>query len=287
MTPGVVPTLSFDVAATPRGDPRARHTRGGWVHRDKRADEWKVEVRAACLLALSRAGWRELVELGTPVGVVIVLRLPRPQKHYRRQKLESVLRDDAPVWCTSKPDGDNVEKAILDAVGAFDGAVRLVWSDDQQVVSVRWLKLYADDARDVGAHVLIHPVENMKQKHEQVLGPLLTPGDLTPGEALELSRRRSGASQADVAAVLGVGVNRYREWELDERPGPLLQLSGLTLPEQCYVLRRREGWTLQDLAGRMRMTRFWLSRAECGTVAVDLLVDFWTRRRSGAEHYRD
>ena len=60
----------------------------------------------------------------------------RPKSHYRTGKNAHLLKDDAPEWHISKPDSDNLQKFIFDALNS------IYWKDDSQICSVLFQKLY-------------------------------------------------------------------------------------------------------------------------------------------------
>lgn len=66
-----------------------------------------------------------------PVRVDILAVAPRPKRLMRRAD------PDGLIWRPAKPDGDNVRKAVLDALRAY-------WRDDAQVVSGETLSAYAE-----------------------------------------------------------------------------------------------------------------------------------------------
>ncbi len=65
---------------------------------------------------------------------------PIPKSSTKRFKMEAST-EDVPV--TKKPDGDNIIKAILDALN------EIAWKDDSQVYDVRCVKLYSNNPRVV------------------------------------------------------------------------------------------------------------------------------------------
>ena len=94
-------------------------------------------------------GWKSLIAAAAkphtppvpilgPVRVELTFVFPRPKSHYRTGKNAGVLRDDAPTWHTSKPDRDNLEKAVLDALTQLGG----FWRDDSQVCAGSVSKRY-------------------------------------------------------------------------------------------------------------------------------------------------
>jgi Holliday junction resolvase RusA-like endonuclease len=137
-------TLKFFVHGTPKAQPRVKaFSRGGHagVYTPGTADHWKACVSIAA--AMHRPP-------SPMVGALIMeleFRLPRPKSHYLRGQ----LRVCAPKYCTTKPDLDNLEKAVLDALTRTG----LVWSDDAQVCELRSAKVYANNADELGCEVTI------------------------------------------------------------------------------------------------------------------------------------
>ena len=102
------------------------------------ADDWKTTVKAACVKA-----WDGRQLLG-PVKVDIQVYFERPKKHYTKKG----LRDNAPTWHCSKPDRDNCDKAILDALTDLG-----VMKDDSQACAGGVTKQYA--TAETGAQITI------------------------------------------------------------------------------------------------------------------------------------
>lgn len=105
-------------------------------------------------------------------------------------------------------------------------------------------------------------------------GPLITP---TKGESLFLARRRAGINQVEAAQRHGVHVDKYREWEADERTKdqPWARLGALKINEVCVLLRRRAGITQRQLAETMGCTRLWINQMERGEAPADRLREHW------------
>jgi len=111
------------------------------------------------------------------------------------------------------------------------------------------------------------------------------PWNLTPGEALELQRRRARWSQKDLAANLGVALDRVRRWENDDciRGAPAPKVSRLELHEWCWLVRRRRRVTLRQLSAATGLAVTWLHRAEHGDIPPEragALPAYW--RKVGA-----
>lgn len=98
------------------------------------ASDYKDRIRAAA----TAAGLRGKLLEG-PIRVEITAYFQRPKGHFKSGKNSSTLKNTAPAWHTSKPDRDNMEKAVLDALTSVG-----VWRDDSQVCAGEVQKRYAD-----------------------------------------------------------------------------------------------------------------------------------------------
>jgi Holliday junction resolvase RusA-like endonuclease len=77
---------------------------------------------------------------GTPILLHVQVYLPRPLGHYRAN---GQLKDWAPAYCPTKPDGDNIIKGIKDSLKG------ICWQDDAQVADERIIKLYGEIPKTV------------------------------------------------------------------------------------------------------------------------------------------
>lgn len=148
--------IYFDVIGDPAPSPRPRVMHLGEkrarIYVPSSADPWKRQVRAAAVDAL--AG-HVLFPPGVAVEVHLAFRLARPKNHLRGGRLSGTIKPQAPRWHVQRPDRDNLEKAVLDALGAFLGLPPLVWCDDSQVVAGRTTKRWADPGETPGVAVAI------------------------------------------------------------------------------------------------------------------------------------
>ena len=141
----------FDVVGDPKPWSLSRGPKGNVYVSDK-VQNWKHDVRAAAVDALG--DWK-LVPPGAAVEVHLAFRLARPKSHMGTGRNAGKLKPSAPRDHTQKPDKGNLEKAVQDAFGKFDGMPPLVWCDDCQVVDGRISKRWADPGEEPGVAVAI------------------------------------------------------------------------------------------------------------------------------------
>lgn len=95
------------------------------------ANAWKLLVRNAAMRPWDRMG-RHVFD--GPVSVGLYVFMPRPKTH---SNSKGALKPSAPRWHTNKPDIDNLEKSVFDALTNMG-----VWTDDSQVCQVSKAKVY-------------------------------------------------------------------------------------------------------------------------------------------------
>lgn len=133
--------ITFTVIGEPKGQPRprafARRMGNKFVARvydAGTAEGWKS------LIAVSATPHRPAAPIPGPVRLGLHFVFSRPKKHYKSNKPEKGLRSDAPLFHTAKPDNDNLQKAVMDAITQLGG----FWGDDAQVAYVAAKKTYGD-----------------------------------------------------------------------------------------------------------------------------------------------
>lgn len=133
------PCVVFLVTGEPKGQPRprafARKMGNKYVARVfdcGTAEGWKSQVALAAMPNKPDAPF------DGPVGVSLAFTFARPKSHL----LRGAVRETAPKCHTSKPDADNLAKAVLDALTAL-GAF---WRDDSQVSRLTVSKHYGPTA---------------------------------------------------------------------------------------------------------------------------------------------
>lgn len=129
--------VQFFAHGDPKGQPRARACIRGkhaGVYDPGTANAWKHAVADA---------WREVCRaesvepLASAVALSLTFHFRRPASHLRK---DGSLKPSAPVHHTSKPDADNLAKAVMDELTRL-GA----WTDDKLVcrlvVERKWAAL--------------------------------------------------------------------------------------------------------------------------------------------------
>jgi Holliday junction resolvase RusA-like endonuclease len=137
---------SFVVAGLPKGQPRPRafaRMMGARavarVYESGTAEGWKGDI------AIASAKSKPDRPLSGPVRVDITWLLPRPKRLMRRVDPEGEMP------CTAKPDRDNLDKAVLDAMTRLGW-----WADDAQVYAGYIEKLYHAKSGRPGARVKVY-----------------------------------------------------------------------------------------------------------------------------------
>lgn len=128
--------IEFVVAGHPKGQPRPKaFVRGkrAAVYDPGTAEGWKGQI------ALAAKPFLPSMPLQGPLELSIEFSFLRPKSHYGTSKGTPYLKDCAPTWHTSKPDLDNLAKAVMDALTQLG-----LWLDDQQVSKLVLLKRYCD-----------------------------------------------------------------------------------------------------------------------------------------------
>jgi len=143
--------LLFRVVGIPKGQPRtrafSRNGRAG-VYDPGTADEWKFLIRTEALRQFSA---QKLRTFENPTFADFVFFFARPKSHFRSN---GELKPTAPKWMTSKPDRDNLDKAVLDAL--VNAGILL---DDKIVVAGSIEKRYVAQDQPPGMSAVLRKVE--------------------------------------------------------------------------------------------------------------------------------
>ena len=114
----------------PQARPRA-FRRNGFIKIYSEKTSWRNTVKQ-----VSQMVYRD-EPLRQPLKVHIDYYFNRPKSHYGTGRNRDKLKDSAPVYMTKKPDLDNLNKAILDALQDA-GVIR----DDSQIIKISASKCY-------------------------------------------------------------------------------------------------------------------------------------------------
>lgn len=125
-------TIQFIAFGDPKGQPRPRaFSRGGItrMYDPGTAEGWKGQIAAAAM------PHKPAAQLEGPLHVTLLFRFARPKSHWSKKG----LKPTAPEYHTSKPDADNLAKAVLDCITQLG-----FWRDDAQVAALDVRKKYAN-----------------------------------------------------------------------------------------------------------------------------------------------
>lgn len=134
--------VSFRVPGKPVGKGRPRAAKRG-KHITLYTPEETATYESTVALAASQAMYGEPLIEG-PVDVLMRIDLPVPSSWSQRKQRDALSGTIIP---TTKPDMDNVIKAIFDAING------VVWNDDTQVADLRVRRRYGATP-GVNVHVL-------------------------------------------------------------------------------------------------------------------------------------
>lgn len=122
--------ITFTVYGEPKGKGRPQFTRTGHAYTPERTKTYEAEIVSAF-----RREFPDFVrwEKGVPLRVRIkaVYGIPKSDSG-----LTAARKASGEIRPTKKPDADNVEKVILDALNG------IAWRDDAQIVDIRTVKEY-------------------------------------------------------------------------------------------------------------------------------------------------
>ena len=128
--------IQFTVYGEPKAQKRHRHsTVGKFV---KTYDPGKSDKQDFLLMAQVN---RPKAPITTPIRLRLKFFFSRPKSHYGTGKNAQTLKDSAPLVHVSKPDCDNLQKFVMDALN------KVFWADDSLIYSIEAIKYYSDTPR--------------------------------------------------------------------------------------------------------------------------------------------
>ncbi len=132
--------ITIEVPLPPRGKgrPRASSVNGrASVYTPSATRRWEAQ-----LALMAQAQVPNHKQLEGPLWVDILAIVPRPKRLMRKKD------PDAEVWSEVKPDIDNIDKSVLDALKAF-------WRDDAQICRLVTEKAHAAKGERARVYVRI------------------------------------------------------------------------------------------------------------------------------------
>lgn len=135
--------LHFHIAGIPKAQPRVKAFRRGrfaGVYDPGTADNWKLMIRAE-----AKRSWSGVVS-HDPIRMRVWFFMPRPKSHFAK---DGSRKAKTPHFHTSKPDLDNLVKAVMDAINDCGN----IWHDDSQVVDLEISKRYCEKQAGVTVQI--------------------------------------------------------------------------------------------------------------------------------------
>ena len=139
--------IKFFVPGQPVGKGRPRFTKTGRPYTPKKTAEYESHVEWTARKAMWDNGRQTATD--APCAVFIDATYEIPPSYSKRRKVQCYAGEITP----GKPDVDNVQKAILDALNG------VVYLDDKQVVLTMAVKRYARENETLGATVTVIPLD--------------------------------------------------------------------------------------------------------------------------------
>lgn len=134
--------LMFKLVCRPRSKERARFGRGR-TYTPEKTVAYESGVRRAVEAALLSFVGREEFPIDGPVGITLEF-ISLPPKKWPKGRMWP--------WWTTRPDFDNLTKAVVDALNGT------AWTDDQRIVLSAQMKRYAMPGEEAGVVVTVWEV---------------------------------------------------------------------------------------------------------------------------------
>lgn len=134
--------ITFTVPGKPQGKGRPRFTKNGRTYTPEKTAEYEALIKRMYLLQGGK-----LFEGAVKLSILILYPIPKSTTKKDRELMVS-----GSILPTKKPDGDNVEKAVADALN------KVAYLDDSQIIEAKWQKIYAADDEHIGLVVTVSDV---------------------------------------------------------------------------------------------------------------------------------
>jgi Holliday junction resolvase RusA-like endonuclease len=147
------PCIIFEALGDPKGQPRPRAFSLNGVARiydAGTAEGWKSQI------ALAAKPYIPFTPLKGPLRLNLMFRFRRPLSHFRSNGM--LHSKHTLVQHCQKPDFDNLEKAVVDAMGILK-----FWEDDAQVCECHTWKAWATDDQMPGAIITLQALTSQEK----------------------------------------------------------------------------------------------------------------------------
>jgi len=128
--------IKLTVLGVPKAQARHKHFRRGKFSGTYDPSEDKKKTLADILQSQAPE-----MPINAPIFLELTFHMPRPKAHYGTGSKSEILKDSAPEWHTSKPDGDNLEKFVTDSLNG------IYYKDDSLICFVIRKKVYSERPR--------------------------------------------------------------------------------------------------------------------------------------------
>ena len=148
-------SLQFFVPGKARQQGNHRvNAHGALYETTKGLDTWRKVIVTMARSAMARAHWQRI---DGAARIDLTFFRERPKKHFRTGRYSHLLRDDAPIFDTTPPDGDKLLRAVGDALTTAG-----VWEDDARLARFVVTKLWANPGEPPGAQVIVREMRNTR-----------------------------------------------------------------------------------------------------------------------------
>ena len=140
--------IEVEVNGQPQGKGRPRFTKVGRAYTPQKTKDYERRIQAASWAAMQKAGLKPTYK---SVVVRISAQMNIPASWSKIKKMEAEYNAS---HHTSKPDLDNITKAVLDGISCADDGGPLIM-DDKQVHYIEARKVFCNPARGPVLHISV------------------------------------------------------------------------------------------------------------------------------------
>ena len=141
--------IEFVIDKEPCAQKRHRHVnRGKFVTIYDPSSKDKKDFRRLCIENQPLEPWTDAI------SIEVTFAFTRPKSHYGAGKNANMLKPSAPEFHTKKPDIDNLQKFLMDALNG------VYWHDDSIIDEIIAHKIWAED-KGYTKVVIVEPNDNI------------------------------------------------------------------------------------------------------------------------------